>query len=102
MSNPKIWYNPLIMLQNLVNSLIKFVFAIIGIGVAIAIFLIGIVALWYFILFGLVVFLVRSLYLSFKTRDSGPVQADGVEVIIHEEKRSNPKHTRPGRVIDHE
>jgi hypothetical protein len=90
------------MLQNLLNSLIKFIFAIIGIGLAIAIFLIGIVALWYFMLIGLVIFLVRSLYLSFKAPKSGPVEAGGVEVIIHEEQRSKPKQTRPGRVIDHE
>lgn len=98
----ELWYNAPTMLQNLFNSLIKFIFAIVGIGLAIAIFLIGIVALWYFMLIGIAIWLVRSLYLSFKTRDTGPVQADGVEVILHEEERRNSRQARPGRVIDHE
>ena len=91
-----------IMLQNLLNSLFKFFFSILAIGLAIAIFLIGIVALWYFILIGMGIWIIRSFYLSFKTRKSAPVEAGGVEVILHEDLKTRPKQSRPGRVIEHE
>ena len=83
------------MLQDLFSSVFKVLLGVFVIGLAIAIFLIGIVALWYFMLIGMVVWFVRSLYLAWKPK---PV----VEVIVQDEQRPSSKQARPGRVIDHE
>lgn len=88
------------MLQDLVQLFVRLFIGVVALGLAIALFLIGIVALWYFLLIGLGLWLARRFYLLWKFRNTGPIQAEGVEIIIHEETRT--KSPRPGRVIEHE
>jgi hypothetical protein len=89
------------MLQDLISSLFKLFTAVVILGLAVALFFIGIIALWYFLIIGLAIWIVRKLYRAFQNRHSGPVQAGDVEVIVHEEP-TRPSKPRPGRVIEHE
>jgi hypothetical protein len=87
------------MLQNLVNTVIRLSLAVLGLALIVALFFIGIIALWYFLLVGTALWILRSLYLAWQRRKQGPIQADGVEIIVHEER---PVQRPPsGRIIDH-
>jgi hypothetical protein len=89
------------MLENLLTKIIRIALSLAVIGLAIALFFIGIIVFWYLLLIGTVIWVIRRLYLAWQTRNSGPIQAEGVEIIVHEESSSKTR-ARPGRIIDHE
>lgn len=88
------------MLENLLTVVVRFIIAVVFIGLAIALFFIGIIALWYLLLIGTVLWIARRIYRAWQTRHSGPIRAGDVEIIIHEE--THQKTSRSGRIIDHE
>lgn len=87
------------MLQNLVNTVIRLSLAVLGLALIVALFFIGIIALWYFLLVGTALWIIRSLYLAWKRPQQGPIQTGGVEIIVHEEK--SDQRPSSGRIIDH-
>jgi hypothetical protein len=89
------------MLENLLTKIIRLALTLAVIGLAIALFFIGIIVFWYLLLIGTVLWVFRRLYLAWQTRNSGPIQAEGVEIIIHDESSTQTPPPR-GRVIDHE
>jgi TM2 domain-containing membrane protein YozV len=82
------------MLENLLTILTRLILGVVAIGLAIGLFFIGIIALWYFLLIGTAVWLFRRLFLFWKGRQP--------EIITAESTDYRSKSSHSGRIIDHD
>ncbi len=89
------------MLRNIISIVVSLFFAVVALGLLVALFAIGLVVLWYVLIIGLGIWVIRRLYYFFKGKQPPSITEQyTVYTTRYREQFNRRSGQQGGRVID--